>query len=123
MNGDKIFIDTNIVLYVLGGDKYLKDSINNKMIFISFITEIELLSFTKLNLEQEEKIKQLIKLFFVVPYQETFKDTKINLRKAHKLKIPDAIIAASSLEYQLPLFTADKNFSKVNDLNVYLYKK
>jgi predicted nucleic acid-binding protein len=48
MNGSRIFVDTNILLYFLNGDPEVIDMISDKEIFISFITELELLSFPKL---------------------------------------------------------------------------
>ena len=49
MNGSRIFVDTNILLYFLNGDVEVIDMISDKDIFISFITELELLSFPKLD--------------------------------------------------------------------------
>ena len=45
MNGNKLFIDTNIILYLLNGDITLAEILNNKQIYISVITELELFSF------------------------------------------------------------------------------
>jgi predicted nucleic acid-binding protein len=45
MNGSKIFVDTNILLYFLKGDEEVIDMISDNEIVISFITELELLSF------------------------------------------------------------------------------
>lgn len=123
MNGDSLFVDTNILLYIINGDSIIKDQINNKSLYISFITEIELLCFQKISNDQDILIKSLLKDLIIIPYQEMFKEKIIDLRKNYKLKIPDAIIAASAFCYDLPIITADKSFSKINDLTVYLYKK
>ncbi len=49
MNGSRIFVDTNILLYFLNGDTEVIDMISDKKdIYISFITELELLSFPRL---------------------------------------------------------------------------
>ena len=49
MIGNKIFVDTNIILYLLNGDETIADLLDGKQIYISFITELELLSFKNLN--------------------------------------------------------------------------
>lgn len=45
MNGNNLFLDTNIVLYLLSGDKTVADILFEKTVFISFVTELELLGF------------------------------------------------------------------------------
>lgn len=42
---------------------------------------------------------------------------KIQIRKKHKTKLPDAVIAASSITKRITLFTADKGFAKISGLN------
>ncbi|MFN6946113.1 MAG: hypothetical protein ACK4ND_14280 [Cytophagaceae bacterium] len=40
MNGNKLFVDTNIVLYFLKGDPEVVDLISDKELVVSVITEI-----------------------------------------------------------------------------------
>ena len=52
------------------------------------------------------------------------KEYTIKLRKKHQLKLPDAIIAASSLYINVPLVTADKDFKKISkDVDLVFYQK
>jgi hypothetical protein len=44
MNGNSLLIDTNIALYLFNGDTTLSFVLDGKKIYISFITELELLS-------------------------------------------------------------------------------
>lgn len=46
------------------------------------------------------------------------KEKSIDIRNNHKLKIPDAIIAATSIVYNIPLITSDKDFEKVKELDL-----
>lgn len=39
----------------------------------------------------------------------------IRLRKTYRLKIPDAIVAATALPEQIPLLTADGDFERIKD--------
>ena len=42
----------------------------------------------------------------------------ILLRRDYRLKIPDAVIAASALVLAVPLISADTDFDKVDNLNL-----
>lgn len=119
MSGTEFFADTNAILYILSGNECMKPYISKKM-SVSIITEMELLSFSKLSVEEEEKIKKLIGKCSVIPIEDTIKEKTIELRKKYNIKLPDAIIAASSIESGLPLVTADKGFQKIEELNLEL---
>ena len=41
MNGNNFFVDTNVVIYWLNGDRTLADILNGKQIYVSFISELE----------------------------------------------------------------------------------
>ena len=45
-------------------------------------------------------------------------ETIISIRKIKKFKLPDPIIAATSIVLKSDLFTARKNFSKIEELNI-----
>jgi predicted nucleic acid-binding protein len=51
------------------------------------------------------------------------KKRTIEIRKRSKIKLPDAIIAASASVCGLPLLTADKQFEKISELNTLLLKR
>lgn len=48
------------------------------------------------------------------------KKKTIELRKKYNIKLPDAIIAATAIENDLTLITADKGFEKVEELKLTL---
>ncbi|MFN4256524.1 MAG: PIN domain-containing protein [Saprospiraceae bacterium] len=58
----------------------------------------------------------------IVELAPSVKELAIEIRKAHGLKLPDAIIAASALHLNLPLVSADKVFNRIDDLNFVLYE-
>lgn len=57
MNGNNILLDTNIVLYLLNGEDTLIPLLEEKNLFISFITQLELLGSRNLNPSDILKIK------------------------------------------------------------------
>lgn len=122
MNGDRLFVDTNILLYYLKGQEEVVQLISDKDLTISFITELELLSFPKLTIEAENQIIGLLKNCTIVELKQEIKNLTIDLRKKYTLKLPDAIIAASAYFYKLPLITADKAFQKLKEMNIILWE-
>jgi predicted nucleic acid-binding protein len=122
MSGDKLFIDSNILLYFLRGEKEIVEIISEKELVISFITELELLSFSSLSTSDEKNIKGLLKNCQIINLNEEIKDLTIELKRKYKLKLPDAIIAATAYYFNLPIITADKQFKQVEELEVIIYQ-
>lgn len=122
MSGNKIFVDTNILLYFLKGDREVIEMLTGREIVISFITELELLAFPKISPNSEKIILGMLSNCTIIDIDKEIKTLCIELRKNFKLKLPDALIAATSLKLNLPLITADQEFGKVDLLEVILYK-
>ena len=43
MSGNSLLVDTNIALYLLAGDERVAELLHGRDLFLSFITELELL--------------------------------------------------------------------------------
>ena len=123
MNGNSLLLDTNIVLYLLKGEETLVPLLENKQLYISFITELELLSFKGLNEWQTKGVKSFINECFIVDISQGIKELTIKLRKDFSLKLPDAIILATSVYMNIPLVSADSDFKKVKTADIILYQK
>lgn len=96
--------------------------ISDKDLVISFITELELLSFPKLNDDSEKIINGLLKDCQIIDINQEIKDLAIEFRRKSKLKLPDAIIAATAFYNKLPLLTADKQFQTIEELEIIFYQ-
>lgn len=123
MNGSKILLDTNAVLYLLNGDETLGVFLSGLEIHISIITEIELLSYPKITEPERKKLIQFISLIEVLPLNEQVKNNAIDIRKAHQLKIPDSIIAGTSRAFEIPVLSSDKQLKTVNDIQLIFYER
>ncbi|WP_211235261.1 hypothetical protein [Runella zeae] len=53
MNGINLLLDTNVVLYLLNGDTVLESYLQDKNFYLSFISELELLSYKEITPEEE----------------------------------------------------------------------
>src|SRR5580704_17645118 len=107
MNGNSFLLDTNIVLCLLSGDKTIASLINEKEVYVSFITEMELLSYNKLTHEEGKKIKSFLTDAFIIEMNVSIKEKAIQIRRENFIKLPDCIIAATAEHLQIPLLTSD----------------
>jgi predicted nucleic acid-binding protein len=54
----------------------------------------------------------------------SIQDRAVDLRMRHRLKLPDAVIAATAAHLGIPVITADKVFDKLKaECEVVLYRK
>ncbi|NEU72069.1 type II toxin-antitoxin system VapC family toxin [Hassallia byssoidea VB512170] len=110
-----ILLDTNIVLYFLGGR--LVNPLPSGQYFVSVITEIELLSYPSLSSNEETQIIEFLNKITVVGIDSNIKNLTIALRKQYKLRLPDAIIAATAQKLNAMLFTNDARLNNVTQIN------
>ncbi len=122
MNGNSLFIDTNIALYLLNGDEMIAGLLEGRDVYISFITELELLGFQGLEPSEIPAIESFIEDCIVIELNQSIKEKTIHIKRKRKMKLPDAIIAASSIYMNIPLLSADKGFEKLEDIQFILYE-
>jgi predicted nucleic acid-binding protein len=123
MNGNRFLLDTNIILYILSGDKIIANYLRNKILYTSIICEIELFSYKSISLNEEKEIQKFLSKFRIISIDQSVKELSIQLRKKYSLKIPDTIIAATSISLGISLVTADKGFKQISELTIDLYNK
>ncbi|WP_158861257.1 type II toxin-antitoxin system VapC family toxin [Lunatibacter salilacus] len=123
MNGNSIFLGTNIVLYLISGDRTLANLLDNKTIYISFISELELLGYKEISPEELKVIEDFLTTVSIIDINSEIKRITTGLKRNYKIKLPDAIIAATSHYMNLPLMTSDKAMTKLLELNILQYEK
>ena len=116
----KAVLDTNAVIYLQKG--MLAEPLPRGHYFISVITEMELLSFHGLSEEQQQWLHRFIDAIGLIGLDSNVKSRAIELRKEYRLKLPDAIIAASAIENDLQLVSLDKDMANISGLRVYPIK-
>jgi predicted nucleic acid-binding protein len=117
MNKDLILLDTNIIIYALKNDPNIYSFVDKKRLAISFVTEIELLGWKGITASDRELLNEFLKQCLCIDYNYQIKQRTISIKSSYALKLADAFIAASSIEFDIPLVSADKVFDKVTELN------
>jgi predicted nucleic acid-binding protein len=110
-----IVLDTNIALYHLGGR--LATALPEGSYHISIITEMELFSYPNLSEAEERQIQNFLSQLLIINIDEPIKTMAIALRKQHRLKLPDAIVAATAQSLNALLLSNDAKLSNITTLN------
>jgi len=115
----KFLLDTNVIINSINY-KY-KLPVNEYS--CSIITEMELLSFPKLTLQESLEIKKYLSFMNLLNINEQIKEKTIELRKKYKIKLPDSIICASAISNNLILVTDDVALFKIENLHTISLKQ
>jgi predicted nucleic acid-binding protein len=115
---NNLFVDTNILAHLLDGNERIMPFVDRKTIHISFITEMELLSKLYITKSEIQIINSLLENCVIYDFNHRIKNAAIVLMRNHRLKLADAVIAATSRYYGFILLTADKKFSSLLDCEV-----
>jgi len=107
-------LDTNVALYLLGGRLAKPMPVGNYA--ISVMTEMELLAWPSLTTEDEKKVREFVAQLTVCELTPSIRNRAVQLRKAERLKLPDAIVCATALGFGVALWTNDETLTKVPGL-------
>ncbi|MEX2569222.1 MAG: type II toxin-antitoxin system VapC family toxin [Cyclobacteriaceae bacterium] len=123
--GIKYLWDTNTAIYYLQqqfppqAEQFIDSTIEESKPAISAITEIELLCWKTPTDKDLEVLYSFIDDALVFELEKDIKLKTAEIRKAHKIKLPDAIISATALAYDLTLLTRNvSDFNNIDGLNL-----
>jgi predicted nucleic acid-binding protein len=119
--GTRHILDTNVILDFMGKNfpekaqnaiaKIVDEEIN-----ISLITKIELLGFSNV----EQNLIDFISCANVLTLNDEVVNKTIELRRKHKKKLPDIIIAATAIVHDLTLATRNiDDFKGIEGLSIW----
>ncbi|MFN0037611.1 MAG: type II toxin-antitoxin system VapC family toxin [Saprospiraceae bacterium] len=121
--GTTYLIDTNIGIYFLNGSlpqevrDFLKTALNESGSNVSVITKIELLGWQSGSAEQLQNVADFIQDSEVLPLTDAVVDKTIEIRRSLKIKLPDAVIAATAIVQDFTLISRnDEDFRKIPGL-------
>lgn len=113
---DRYVLDTNVALYRLSGR--LVNSLPVRKFYLSVISEIEMLSFSAIGQEEESRICDFLSQVTIVGLDNKVKKLTIEIRRKYRLKLPDAIVCATSIVLDSILLSNDVQLGKMTELTL-----
>ena len=117
MSGERLLLDTNAIVCLLRGDQALHQRLQSaEWVGISILSEIEFLAFPNLSANDRAIFEQFADSVDVVGLnraERSLIDRVVVLRAQYRLKLPDAIIAATAVERGAVLITEDRQLQKL----------
>lgn len=120
--GARYLIDTNVTIGYLDSvlpERGLEFMDNVPTIMLSVVTRIELLSWRSATKSQLVVLESYINDAKVFDLSEAVIRKTIDIRKEQRVKLPDAIIAATALIHDLTLLTRNtSDFNRITGLEI-----
>jgi len=107
-------LDTNVALYLLGGQ--LAKSLTTGTYVVFVITEMELLAWPSFTSEEEKKVRDFLGQLTICELTPAIRSRTVRLRRQHHLKLPDAVVCATAMEFGVELWTNDTTLANVPGL-------
>ena len=103
-------LNTNAIIYYLDEDPAVVSVLDPLLaqdiaLFVSVVTELELLSYPRLTEEDMAEIAQLLASMVVFPLESRLAHLAAALRRQYRLKTPDSVVAATALLTRTTLVT------------------
>ena len=106
MNGTKMLLDSNILIYLSKKEIVLSEFVKpDSKLYISVITYMEVLGYPFSSKKEEKVISTLCDSLNVIYLDDEIVKEVIKIRRKDKIKLPDAIIAASAIVKNIELVT------------------
>jgi predicted nucleic acid-binding protein len=118
MSGERYLLDTNAIVCLLRGDEALHQRLQSaEWVGISILSQIEFLAFPNLS-ENDGRIFQefsaAVDVVGLDRAERALIDRIVSLRIQYRLRLPDAIIAATAIERGAILITDDRQLRKLS---------
>jgi len=114
-------LDTNAIIYISKDLVDIEQVIDNTSEYaISVITYMEILGYEFTSPQEEKFIRKFLSFFETLYIDEQISNTVIALRKKYKIKLPDAIICATSIVNGATLITNDVRLKNIKNLKLQL---
>lgn len=122
MSGERYLLDTNAIVALLRGSRPLSTRLEEAAwVGVSVLSQIEFLAFPNLPQKDREHFAgflERVELVGLDRTQSALIDRIIQVRQEHRLKLPDAIIAATAIHYSAALITDDRQLGRIPSLAV-----
>lgn len=123
MSGTKVLADTNTIINLSEGIGNVVPFLKDKDVYMSIITEIELLGWYNISARDVQYFQSIFEACYIIELIPQIKNIAIQIKQENRIKLPDAIIAATAIFLEIPLLTFNLGFAKIKKLDLILIKK
>lgn len=115
-----MLLDSNVIIDAAKpGGEHLSAYLDHPDASVSIVSRIESLGFHRLTPAEGSKISGSLKLLAQLALDDDIAQRAIGLRQQRRMKLGDAIIAATALEYEVPLVTRNVgDFKHITGLRI-----
>lgn len=113
-------LDSNILIYSFQkAFRHLKPLVLDPTNSVSEISRLEVLGYGKMTEDERLYLESVFTILQNVPIDKQVIDKAIELRKKHKIKSNDSIVAATTLVHDLELLTRNlSDFENIEELKL-----
>ena len=117
-------LDTNILIYHTSGSQvttgFIEDLTTQNALNISILTKIEFLGWDKHTPDGFEKCKALVEVANIHAIDDNVANKAIELKRKARIKLADAVIAATAIIHNLKLATRNvDDFKEIEGLQIF----
>jgi toxin FitB len=118
-----VLLDTNILVYHVAGSppatEFVNEVIADQSFCLSILSVIEFLGWHGHSEQKFLECKELVGLATIFPISGAAAEKTIEIRRSKRIKLADAIIAATALVNKLTLATRNlRDFRGISDLKI-----
>ncbi len=127
MSGNRYLLDTNAIIALLQGNELLLQRLRDaEWVGISVISQLEFLVFPDLTDADQgyfNEFLQRVDVIGLTTEQVPLITTIVDLRRQYRLKLPDAIIVGTAIQYDAILISADKRLQQVGGTPIWDFSR
>ena len=119
----RYLIDSNIWIYAAAAQEpareILSKALKAEWAGYSAISRLEVLGYPSISEQEKRLLEQIMSIFVELPVDRLIIDKAIYIRQSTRIKSPDAIVAATSINMGATLISRNtKDFSTVPNLSI-----
>jgi tRNA(fMet)-specific endonuclease VapC len=122
MSGNRHLLDTNAIIALLQSNQQVLQHLqSSEWIGISIISQLEFLAFSGLTEGDRQLFHQFLRRVEIIglnPDQVDLIELIVQLRQQYRLPLPDVMIAATAINSNASLVTADQQLQTIKELTI-----
>jgi len=109
-------LDSNIIVHIFQGRSDIASQLEGRMLYVSVVSRIELFAWPGPDTGRAKWLDAFLAECRIVELTKPIQEITIDIKKRFKLPMADAMIAATAVDLDVPLLTADKDFKRLDSV-------